>query len=417
MGVRKVAIMGLATALALPGLTAGAETSVQDRLDALEKKVEAQGRGVAAALGIDIHGLVAIDYMYNMNNPKAPGDYSDNSGRVFDTDSNSFTVNQANLRFSRERENEDFGFVTSLDFGKTADVVREATWWSKDEKGSSNSFELREAFVTYKAPIGDGVTLKAGKMVTVHGAEVIKDYNRVNPTISNSFLFGYAIPFTHTGIMASFPAGDFLAVDLGLVNGWDDVVDNNDGKSFHGGLKILPNDTYFNLYLSGTVGPEQPDNGKSKRTLLNAVATLNASEELTFILDGVYGTENNVPNGPAFGADHLFDDGTRYASWCGLAGYVIYKVDNRLSLMLRAEGFDDTGGSRTLVRTGNHGPGVTVWEITPGVSYQLTDGLVARAEYRHDEADRPIFWTDNHGKEYPLQNGQDTIAAELIYAF
>jgi hypothetical protein len=54
---------------------------------------------------------------------------------------------------------------------------------------------------------------------------------------------------------------------------------------------------------------------------------------------------------------------------------------------------------------------VTVWEITPTVSYQITNGLLGRFEYRHDEADKPFF-----GKQDRYQNGSDTIAFNFIYA-
>src|ERR1051325_3154832 len=204
MRLRQWTFVVAMTAAALPG--AAMAQTLQDRVGALEKKVEEQSKGVAGALGLDFHGLVAVDYMYVLNNP----DSHQAQERVFDNDANSFTLNQANLWFGRQRENEDFGFAASLDFGKTAEVVGGATRWSNSSSNteSNNSFELREAYLTYKVPVGDGITLKAGKFVTLHGAEVNKNYNSLNYSGSNSILFGYAIPFTHTGIMASFPIGD-----------------------------------------------------------------------------------------------------------------------------------------------------------------------------------------------------------------
>lgn len=403
MKAKACAVLGVAVLLACP--VAGiAQTGVQERLSALEKRVESQGRGVAGALGLDIHALVAVDYVFNTNNPDV-SEGPENRLRLFDDENNSFTLNQANLRFSRERENEDFGFVASIDFGKTAEVLNQATWWKRSGPGTGDNFELREAFVTYKAPIGDGVTIKAGKMVTLHGAEVVKEYNNLNPTISNSFLFAYAIPFTHTGAMASFPLGDYLAFDLGVVNGWDDVADKNDGKSFHGAIKLLPEEP-LSLTISGTVGPEQMNSGRSKRALIAALVKVEASDELTFLLDGAYGTENDVPS-------EMYADGYRDVSWYGAAGYVIYKVDERLSLSFRGEVFDDADGSRTGVQAPDRRPGVTLWEMTPSVAYKLTDGLTGRFEFRHDEADRKTFWTDVAPK---AANGQNTLAVELVYA-
>lgn len=389
-GLSRGVLIGLAATLAVPSLAAA--QTLQERVAALEKKIDA--KSVAEALGVDIHGMVAVDYMYDTNSP----DHQDTNLRVFDGKSNSFTLNQANLRFSRQREKEDFGFVVNMDFGETAEVVGMATDWDSDSE-SSNSFELREAYLTYKIPFGEEVVLKAGKMVTLHGAEVIKEYNNFNPTVSNSFLFGYSIPFTHTGLMLSFPMGEYFAADLGLVNGWDNVVDNNNGKSFHGGFKIIPSEQ-FNIYLSGTYGPEQNERGDSKRALAAMLVTLNATDQLTFILDANYGNETEVLPERGSGT------GERAADWYGVAGYVIFKPTDDLSLAVRAEGFDDSDGWRT-----GTAPGTTFWEITPSVSYKLTEKITARFEYRHDEANHDVFNDGDH-----LQNGRNTVATELIFA-
>jgi hypothetical protein len=42
----------------------------------------------------------------------------------------------------------------------------------------------------------------------------------------------------------------------------------------------------------------------------------------------------------------------------------------------------------------------------------VTKGLLARAEYRHDEADAPFY-----SKGARFQSGSDTVQAELNYAF
>jgi hypothetical protein len=405
------AMAALGAALVLGGPRNVAAQTLGERVEALEEKVEQGRASLADALGIDIHGFVAADYLYNFNDP----DSHTNQFRVFDNDANSVTLNQANLYFARSKEDESVGFVANLDFGKTAEVVGGVTRWSNNPSNSEslNSFELREAYLTYKTPFslmpdGDPIVLKGGKFVTLHGAEIIKNYNGFNYNVSASVLFGFAIPFTHTGLMASIPIGSMLALDLGVVNGWDNVVDNNDGKTLHAGLKIAPVDT-FSLYLSGSYGPEQNDNGNSKRTMLTALATLNATDALTFIVDANYGTENDVPD--PFSTP-VFADGTRDADWYGVAGYAIYSVTDRLQLSLRSEVFDDPDGVRTLFQESGFGPGVTVWEITPTVSYKVTEGLLWRAEYRHDETDRQFF-----EKESGFQRGQDTIATEFIYAF
>jgi hypothetical protein len=392
-------IAAAAAALVMGATTAKAQQTLQQRVEELEKQVKDQKMSIAGNLGLDIHAMIAGDYLYNFNSP----DSHENQFRVIDTDANSFTLNDAFIYVARQKEDEPLGFVLDVDFGKTAEVVGGATHWSNnpDNTESNNSVELRDAYLTYKLPWYD-INLKAGKFVTLLGYEVLKTNTSFNPNISNSMLFGYAIPFTHTGILANVPLGGMVAVDIGLVNGWDNPVDNNDGKTLLAGVAINPTDM-LSFYVSGTYGPEQNDNGHSNRGVVTAVTTLKATDELTFVVDADYGNETDlVPDG----------SNLKSADWYGVAGYAIYQVNDKLSLNFRAEGFADPDGVRTGFQEPGYGPGVTAWEITPTVAYQIMDGLLWRAEYRHDEADKRFFEKDSN-----MIRGQDTIATELIYAF
>jgi hypothetical protein len=66
---------------------------------------------------------------------------------------------------------------------------------------------------------------------------------------------------------------------MGIVNGWDNVVDSNDGKTFLGSLAITPVEQ-FALLLNGIYGAEQPDRGDSKRGVFDAVATVKPDRQL-----------------------------------------------------------------------------------------------------------------------------------------
>jgi len=136
--------------------------------------------------------------------------------------------------------------------------------------------------------------------------------------------------------------------------------------------------------------------------VVTAVTTLKATDELTFVVDADYGNETDAA-GPTM---------MKSADWYGVAGYAIYQVNDKLSLNFRAEGFADPDGVRTGFQEPGYGPGVTAWEVTPTVAYQIMDGLLWRAEYRHDEADKRFYEKDSN-----MIRGQDTIATELIYAF
>ena len=390
--------------------------TLEQRVQQLEQKVDQSNP--LATLGVNIHGLAAVDYLYDVNRPQGSGPFL----RSFEDKSNSFILNLANLRFERASK-DGVGFVADLNFGETANVVNNGTYFGKGFDANGNPilgngtdfFDATQFYLTYTIPVGSGIKIQAGRFVTLHGAEVIKVYNNLNYNITNSILFGFAIPFTHTGIMGSYAFNDQLSMSLGLVNGWDNVVDNNDGKSVHGMFSYAPN-PMFSVALSGTYGPEQSthqvtDNlgntltvhaARSKRLMLTPLITVKPTDGLTLIIDYNYGNESDAV---------ARNDLLRTAQWQGVAGYVIYNMTDALSTTLRAEVFADMDGVRT--NPGAPGQQATYWELTPTVSYRVADGLFWRNEYRHDESDSK--------KVFPLQDvkvrGQDTLASELVYTF
>lgn len=367
--------------------------------------VEAAGlAGPLKDYGLEIHGLLAANYTYNFNNPHS----NKNGLLLMNRKSDHFDLDLANIRIQRVVDS-GFGFVTDLNFGKTAEVVGRSTRWCKDPRCSEsrNSFELSQFYLTYK---WNGLTVKAGKFVTLHGAEVIKTWDNINYNISNSILFGWAIPFTHTGLLLNYTLTDWASLDAGFIVGWDNLYDSNDGKSFTGGLTVTPTST-LTFYAAGTIGPEQDNRGDSTRGLFTLLTTYKPTDYLTFILDYNVANEESIvgpfrPNGR----------GTRNAYWDGLAGYVIYHFTDSLSATLRGEFFNDADGVRTGLKQ-------TVWEITPTLAYQIYPGLTLRAEYRHDESSKRFF--EGRALRNPLSDGptthffsgQDTVAGEILYSF
>ena len=66
--------------------------------------------------------------------------------------------------------------------------------------------DIPQLFVSYIAPIGKGLRIDGGKFVTHMGYEVIGGYDGYNDNFSRGFIFGYGIPFTHTGLKAHTPS-------------------------------------------------------------------------------------------------------------------------------------------------------------------------------------------------------------------
>jgi hypothetical protein len=116
------------------------------------------------------------------------------------------------------------GFRFDLDFGPVADAV------NAFEPGGDTFRNIQQAYVSYLAPTGSGLTLDFGRYVTQHGAEVIEAKDNWN--YSRSLLFGWAIPFYHTGMRLNYSVNDKVSVGGTISNGWNNSTENNSGKTY-----------------------------------------------------------------------------------------------------------------------------------------------------------------------------------------
>jgi len=333
------------------------------------------------ALGLSIY--LQGGFTYNFENP----DSRENELRVFDYKANNFTLDLSQLVFTKDATMNGVGFKLKLSAGETAKFIHASGLGKADDE-----FDLTEAYIQYLAPIGKGLKFTFGKFVTYHGAEVIEA--RDNPNYSRSFLFNYAIPFTHTGLMISYPFSKALNVSVHIVNGWDNFNDNNKGKTVGVSIGVSPMEQLsmtFNLMH----GPEKDDNNSDNRFLFDWVGIVKPMKNLSFILNTDYASEqHSAPDG-----------GT--AKWYGISGIAKYDVNNRYSLSIRAEYFKDKDGVRT-------GVAQSLKEITITPEIRLAQGLILRPEYRHDWYNEKVF--DSYRDELNKKN-QDTIALAVMYTW
>ena len=340
---------------------------------------------------------------------------------------------QLSLGYNPAPEPGEFGGNVVFDTGQIARRIK-ADWngsgFVPDTEWEHDEAELQSAYVAYNVPIGNGLTLKGGKFVTLLGAEVIEPW--LNPTFSRSFLFGYAVPFTHVGGYATYPITDIVSTTLGGVIGWDNVYDNNSSPSALGQVAVTPNDM-FALYVNGIFGPEQtcaPNPGvlptlegmgcnSNYRGVVDVVMSITPPdvEGLSLLLNYAYGAEDEAS---------LVNPG-RHSVWTGFSGIVSFEaIPDYLTLALRGEYFDDPQGSRLRAANANLARpssvddiiGVSVWEVTFDAKVMLSDYIYLRGEYRHDEASHPIFTANpNTATQTSLWSGQNTVAVELGYFF
>jgi hypothetical protein len=342
---------------------------------------------IKKALGLSIY--LQGGYVYNFRNP----DSGENGLRVFDHKSNSFTLDLAQIVFTKDAPVGGVGFKLKLSGGETAQYIHSLGLGIEEGEGPEDTepFDITEAYVDYVAPIGKGLKFRFGKFATYLGAEVIEAKD--NPNYSRSFLFNYAVPFTHTGLMAGYTFSDKISANLYLVNGWDVSEDNNDGKTVGLNLGVTPLDQLV-MYFNFMYGPEQSDNTSDNRFIFDWVATVKPVKNLSFILNADYATEE-------MGED------VEDAKWYGYAGIVKYDINDMFSMAVRGEYFKDQHGVRTGAKQG-------LKEVTLTPEIRLANGIIIRPEYRHDWSGEKVF-PDSDGDL--VKKSQDTIALAVMYTW
>src|SRR2546425_718421 len=147
---------------------------------------------------------------------------------------------------------------------------------------------LKEAYFSYLAPVGKGLQVDIGKFVTPHGAEVIETKDNWN--YSRGLLFSWAIPYYHFGARAKYAFNEKYSLTGFFVNGWNNVVDNNTGKTYGMSFAWTPSKK-FGIVQNYMAGPEQTDINSNWRQLSDTVITYSPTSScrswLTGTTDGV----------------------------------------------------------------------------------------------------------------------------------
>jgi hypothetical protein len=372
--------------LALEGSVGVLDNSIAEGKASLEK-----------SLGINISGFVDTSYNWSSNHPKLPRNIS---GRYFDKDYNKLSFNDLNITLEKPEKDWGVGFKLVGDFGRTAELLREATLWGRTLHREPSA-ELREAFLTTTIPMGAGLQIKGGLFVTTLGAEIIPAPGAYNDNISRSFLFNFAIPFRHLGVLFTYPVHKVLSIYAGPVTGWDNPRDNNNQPSVLGGINFTPLDA-FSLASNAIYGPEQRHRTGPKRFTWSNVATIKPFDPLTLVAEYTFGFEEDASLG-----------GTRDARWRGLAGYASYAWTDRFTTAVRAEGFNDRDGARLGGEPfGTHAQ-VKVAEVTLTGAYKFTKMFLGRAEVRQDWANRRFYQRGSSNAD----KNQTTFALQLLYTY
>jgi hypothetical protein len=328
---------------------------------------------------VELGGLVDGYYVYNSNKTQGDAPY-----RNFDTKHNQFAFSLGELWLNKSPTGDQrAGFNVKFNVGPASSIIHAS------EPGTSSAAQnIEQAYVSYLAPIGKGLQIDAGKFVTQHGAEVIEAKDNWN--YSRSLLFALAIPYYHMGVRATYVVNDTVTLMGDIVNGWNDVVDNNGRKTY--GLQATVKPTSALVIVQNYMGgPEQPNNDTDWRHLSDTTATYTISPVVSLMANYDYGVDTLAG---------------QKVHWDGVATYAKIQATKRVAIGPRVERFTDPDGFMT-------GTAQTLTEVTMTGEVRVADNLIWRVEFRRDVSDAASFKMDTGA----FVKQQSTIGFGLLYSF
>jgi hypothetical protein len=346
-------------------------------------------------LGFNIHGYVDGGYLYDFTTPRdvtpaktAPGDDIFFSGPY----KNAFSLDQVDLTIQRDmvglsQGNWDGGFKIEGIYGRDAFFTHSNGILDNNNKegganGPDNQLDLLQAYVMLGIPVGSGLTVEAGKFVSLLGYESIDPTQ--NAFYTHSYEFGYGKPYTQTGVLAKYTFSDpssssATTLTGGVTRGWNQSTDANNGD-LTGVFQSKTTSSIVDFTVNLLLGPEGnlpygPADYADWWAVPEVITTFKASDQFDLSVDLLYGD-----------APHL-------TQWFSGAVYVTYKIDPHIAISNRIEYYHDGGG----ITTGVGGNDINYWEATFGVELNplpdspLFGSLSFRPEVRYDYADQAVF--------------------------
>jgi putative OmpL-like beta-barrel porin-2 len=319
---------------------------------------------LAGLLGaVTLSGVGDVYYGYNYNHPL--DNYS--GFRFFDGPTNGFGLNMAEVILDRPPDSAPttvdgrFGYHFSAGYGNAAQVVNCSDIANFDVAADSacSNFYVKEAYASYLAPVGKGLTITVGKFVTPVGNEVIETNGNWN--YSRSLLFYYAIPYFHFGASAKYAWNPKIAATFYLVNGWNNSVISHEfgtgqssGLTYGTSIAYTPNAKWAvtENYFAGPVTDAYADYDDSNTTTVNdwkqlsdTIIAYTPNAKWAFALNGDYGfgprNYNVVIAGGATAHPEALPAGVTQVGpmdkWWGAAGYAKYTMSPKAYFAVRYE--------------------------------------------------------------------------------
>ena len=351
-----------------------------------------------------------------------------------------------------------------LDEGDWAAGYRADLWFGPDAKvlgtsstGINNSdFNIRQAYVALRAPVGTGLDFKMGVFDSIIGYESLEAGN--NPNFTRSY--GNSIePTTHTGLLASYRFCDAFKATAGVANTASSTI-NGRAQNGSSGITGGPFEGLWNqLYKASGYSPSDVTGTNAKaesyKSYMGSIE-LTAPDSMGFLAGStLYGGIVNGYNSSVWGTGNGVDQTSYYVgttlatpvtglrlgaafdylnyqqmsrqtdignvslnpnAWA-VAGYISYQATEKLSFHERAEYTEEKMDLKVDGDQVGNGRKPQIFALTSTVQYDLWKNVISRVEFRWDRSvnGNNMFGGSTAGD----QNRKNAflLAANVIYKF
>jgi hypothetical protein len=373
--------------------------------------VDASDTGIRSGVGdfmkmVDVSGVIAASYNHRLVDSDNNGDLAGGNALFRHPNADTFALDQFWLILDKPVTEESRG-------GFHVEFVAGQSALSQAGGGDGNTTSqpyLYSGFVSYLAPIGNGIQMDVGRLATPLGAEVVQTNQNFFVTQGN--VFGLQ-PVTHTGVQFSTPVSDEVSATFGIVNEVysDTFTSTSVDKAYYGQVAYAGD--MFGVNVGFITGDDSAGGfggcvgtgggADCAVTIVDVVLTADPSDKLSLWANFDYVNNSGSDQGSGMNGDAF-----------GIAGAGRFAVTDKTGIASRIEYVtideDVIGATDDL----------EVLSLTGTVDHSLTDNLVVRGEVRWDRSLKDSvagFSPPNIAAGANPKEDQVVAIAEIYYAF
>jgi hypothetical protein len=351
----------------------------------------------------------------------APGTgNANNSPRLYQADkADGFNLDVVSLALAKPLDESAWASGYAAEFWLGPD----ANTFNTVSSGNQADLAIKQAYVSLRAPLGNGLDFKVGVFDYIIGYESHDAYK--DPNYSRAYAVSIQ-PRSHTGVLMSYQFSSLFSASLGAANTYGPTINARANspkpesfKSYMGSIALAAPDTWgwvsgSTLY-AGAVNGWNGDatSGSTTMNLYVGVALNTGIPELRAgaaydynrsTHDGI--PDGNYPQGPAQAV-------TLYGS---------YQFSEAFSLHLRGEYADADDNFWGTQATGTPGGASRLFGLTTTLQYQLWQNTITRLEFiwDHEAGDNGMTGFGGRpedGESSGSLRNRYTLVLNVIYKF